>query len=47
MLTALAVIAVVAIVAAPRLINVVNHAHSPQIVTAEQDIAEIEKGLQL
>lgn len=47
MLTALAIIAVVAIVAAPRLINVVNHAHSPQIVTAEQDIAEIEKGLQL
>jgi general secretion pathway protein G len=47
MLTALAVIAVVAIVAAPRLINVVSHAHSPQIVTAEQDIAEIEKGLQL
>ncbi|MFJ9452085.1 MULTISPECIES: type II secretion system major pseudopilin GspG [unclassified Herbaspirillum] len=47
MLTAVAVIAVVAIVAAPRLLNVVNHAHSPQIVAAEQDIAEIEKGLQL
>jgi len=47
MLTALAVIAVLAIVAAPRLMTAVNHAHNPDIVTAEQDIGEIEKALQL
>jgi general secretion pathway protein G len=47
LIAAIAVIAVIAIVAAPRLMTAVSHAHSPQIVTTEQDIAEIEKGLQL
>lgn len=47
MLTILAVVAVLAVVAAPRLINAVHHAHSPQIVTAEQDLTEIAKGLEV
>ncbi|WP_034301223.1 type II secretion system major pseudopilin GspG [Herbaspirillum sp. RV1423] len=47
LIAAIAVLAVIAIVAAPRLINAVNHAHSPQIVTAEQDLGDLEKGLQL
>jgi len=47
LLAAIAVIAVIAIVAAPRLMTVVNHAHNPETVTAEQDLGEIEKALQL
>jgi len=47
LLAALAVLAVILIVAAPRLMSVVNHAHNPDIMVAEQDIGEIEKALQL
>ena len=47
LLAAIAVIAVIAIVAAPRLMTAVNHVHNPDIVTAEQDIGEIDKALQL
>lgn len=45
LLAAIVVIAVIAIVAAPRLMTAVNHAHNPDIVSAEQDLASIQKAL--
>ena len=46
LLVALAVIAVIAVVAAPRLLSVVNHVHNPEIISAEQNLNDIEQALQ-
>jgi len=46
MLVALVVIAIIAMVAVPRLHTAINHTHTPEIVTAEQDIDAINLGLQ-
>lgn len=47
LIVAIAVLAVIAVVTVPRLINAVHHAHSPQIITVEQELAELENGLRL
>ncbi len=46
LLAALIVIAVIAVVAAPRLLSVVHHAHNPEIISAEENINNIEQALQ-
>lgn len=42
-----AILALLAVWGVPKLINAVNHAHSPEVVTTEKDIAAIEQALQL
>jgi len=45
MLVALVVIAIIAMVVVPRLRTAINHTHTPEIVTAEQDIDAINLAL--
>lgn len=46
LLVALAVVAIIAAVAVPRLVDVFTHAHKPEVVAAEKDIDAIALGLQ-
>jgi len=46
MLVALVVIAIIAVVVAPRLRTAISHTHTPEIVTAQQDIDTIKLALE-